>query len=142
MISNLHVKTIVGAESAYAGISFGSISMDVRLQPGKSAAASLRQWSLDELYQANRRTHRAMMGITAAKALDASGFGATHAVEEGASVESAADLLDRLAGFASTYASASAMDAGGQALVDKARSMAMLLRGDPIDADLAQAVAS
>ncbi len=142
MISKLHVKTIIGAASAYAGISFGSISLDVRLQPGRSAAASLRQWSLDELKQANRRIHRAMIAITAAKALDATCAGATHAVDEDASVESAADLLDRLAGFASTYASASAMDSGGQALVDKARSMAMLLRGDPVYADEAQAVSS
>lgn len=139
MISNLHVRTLIGAESAYAGISYGTVNMDVRLQAGRSVASSLRQWAMQELQQANKRTHRAMMVLAAAKALDAAGPGATHAIDDEAQVESAADLLERLAGFAATYANASAMDAGGQALVDSARSMAMLLRAQHNEATATKA---
>lgn len=141
MISNLHVKTIVGAESAYACINFGHVIIDVRLQGGRSAAESLRQWSMEELQKADRHTHRAMLAISAAKALDAAGFGETHAVEPDASVESAAEMIERLAGFISTYTSTSAMDAGGCALVDRARSMAKLMRGEPMESPLKPAYA-
>lgn len=129
MISDINVKTVVCAASAYAGITFQGVSIDIRLDPGRSAASSLRCWALEELAAANRRTQRAMLAIAAAQALDRRGAGATHVQSEEAQVECAGDLLARIAGFAEHYAPSTAKEAGGQEIIDRARSMAQLMRG-------------
>lgn len=55
----LTVKTIVGAEAAYACISTESVSLDVRLAPGKSAFKSLKESAAEMREQAERLIKRA-----------------------------------------------------------------------------------
>lgn len=66
----MRVRTIIGAEAAYASIQSQYINMDVRLEPGRSAAQSLRETAEEWRTQAARLQHRAMLLNEAAAQLD------------------------------------------------------------------------
>ena len=66
----MRVKTLIGAECAYACIQSGPVSMDVRLAPGRSAAQSLRETADEWREKAARLQHRAMLLTEAAAQLD------------------------------------------------------------------------
>jgi len=66
----MRVKTLIGAECAYACIQSGPTSLDVRLSPGKSAADSLRETADAWRAEAGRLQHRAMLLTEAAAQLD------------------------------------------------------------------------
>jgi len=66
----MRVKTLIGAECAYACIQSGTTSLDVRLSPGKSAADSLRETADAWQAEADRLQHRAILLAMAAAKLD------------------------------------------------------------------------
>lgn len=66
----MRVTTIIGAQSAYACISHAGLSMDVRLEPGRSAAQSLRETAEEWRAQAQRLQERANILSVAAAKLD------------------------------------------------------------------------
>lgn len=66
----MRVRTIIGAEAAYASIQSLYVNMDVRLEPGRSAAQSLRETAEEWLRQATRLQQRAMLLNEAAAQLD------------------------------------------------------------------------
>ena len=66
----MNVRTIIGAEAAYASIQSVHISMDVRLNPGRSAAQSLRETAEEWREKAARLQYRAMLLNEAAAKLD------------------------------------------------------------------------
>lgn len=67
----MKVRTIIGAQAAYACITTESISMDVRLEPGRSAAQSLREWADEQKAKADRPDRLADLARLAAKQLEA-----------------------------------------------------------------------
>lgn len=66
----MRVRTIIGAEAAYASIQSLHVNMDVRLEPGRSAAQSLRQTAEEWRQKAARLQQRAMLLEEAAHQLD------------------------------------------------------------------------
>lgn len=66
----MQVTTIVGAQSAYACIKTSDVSLDVRLEPGKSAPASLRQWAAEQIATAERLQRNASLALAAAMQLE------------------------------------------------------------------------
>jgi len=66
----MRVRTIIGAESAYACITHRDLTMDVRLEPGRSAAQSLRETAEEWREKARRLQERANILSVAAAKLD------------------------------------------------------------------------
>lgn len=66
----MKVRTIIGAQAAYACIETESVSMDIRLEPGRSAAKSLREWAHEQLAKADRLRRNAELAVQAAKQLE------------------------------------------------------------------------
>jgi hypothetical protein len=66
----MQVTTIVGAQAAYACIKTEDVSLDVRLEPGKSASASLRQWAAEQVTTAERLQRNASLALAAAMQLE------------------------------------------------------------------------
>lgn len=66
----MRVRTIIGAEAAYASIQHAGLNMDVRLAPGRSAAQSLRETAEEWKRQAIRLQDRAAILSVAAAKLD------------------------------------------------------------------------
>ena len=67
----MKVRTIIGAQAAYACIETESVSMDIRLEPGRSAARSLREWADEQVAKADRLRRNAELALQAAKQLEA-----------------------------------------------------------------------
>lgn len=67
----MKVRTIIGAQAAYACIETESVSMDIRLEPGRSAAKSLREWADEQVAKADRLRRNAELALQAAKLLEA-----------------------------------------------------------------------
>lgn len=67
----MKVRTIIGAQAAYACITTDSVSMDIRLEPGRSAAQSLREWAEEQKAKADRLDRNAALALQAAKQLEA-----------------------------------------------------------------------
>lgn len=67
----MKVTTMIGAQAAYACITTESVSMDIRLEPGRSAAQSLREWAEEQMNKADRLTRNAELALQAAKQLEA-----------------------------------------------------------------------
>lgn len=64
----MRVRTIIGAEAAYACISHQGLILDVRLEPGRSAAQSLRETAEEWREKARRLQDRAdLLSVAAAK---------------------------------------------------------------------------
>jgi hypothetical protein len=66
----MRVRTIIGAEAAYASIQTLYCNMDVRLNPGRSAAQSLRETADEWREKAARLQQRAMLLNEAAAQLE------------------------------------------------------------------------
>jgi len=66
----MKVRTIIGAQAAYACIETESVSMDIRLEPGRSAAQSLREWADEQKAKADRLDRMADLARQAAKQLE------------------------------------------------------------------------
>lgn len=66
----MRVRIIIGAEAAYACISHQGIILDVRLEPGRSAAQSLRETAQEWRERAQRLQDRAALLSVAAAKLD------------------------------------------------------------------------
>jgi hypothetical protein len=66
----MRVHTIIGAEAAYACIRTAGVSLDIRLEPGHSAAQSLRAWAAEKRAKAEWLLDRADMAEAAADQLD------------------------------------------------------------------------
>lgn len=66
----MQVSTIVGAQAAYACIKTVDVSLDVRLEPGKSAPASLRQWAAEQIATAERLQRNASLALAASMQLE------------------------------------------------------------------------
>ena len=67
----MKVRTIIGAQAAYACITTESSSLDIRLEPGRSAAQSLREWAEEQKAKADRLDRNAALALQAAKQLEA-----------------------------------------------------------------------
>ncbi len=67
----MRVTTFIGAEAAYAVIKTERVSMDIRLEPGRSAAKSLREWAAEKRSRAQWMLERADMAEAAAAYLEA-----------------------------------------------------------------------
>jgi hypothetical protein len=64
----MKVRTIIGAQAAYACIETDTTSMDVRLEPGRSAAQSLRETAEEWREKARRLQERAnLLSVAAVK---------------------------------------------------------------------------
>lgn len=66
----MRVRTIIGAEAAYASIQSLGVNLDVRLEPGRSAAQSLRETAEEWREKARRLQERANILSVAAANLD------------------------------------------------------------------------
>jgi hypothetical protein len=66
----MRVHTIIGAQAAYACIRTASVSLDERLEPGRSAAQALREWATEKRAKAEWLLDRADMAEAAADYLD------------------------------------------------------------------------
>jgi hypothetical protein len=66
----MDVRTFIGAESAYACIKSLYTNMDIRLEPGRSAAQSLRETADEWREKAGRLQQRAMLLNEAAALLE------------------------------------------------------------------------
>lgn len=66
----MKVKVIIGAQAAYACIDTESKSLDIRLEPGRSAAQSLREWAEEQKRQADRLDRNPAIALQAAKMLE------------------------------------------------------------------------
>lgn len=67
----MKVRVMIGAQAAYACIETDTTSMDVRLEPGRSAPQSLREWAEDLKGQSERLQKRAALAMAAAEQLEA-----------------------------------------------------------------------
>lgn len=67
----MKVRIIIGAQAAYACIETESVSMDIRLEPGRSAAQSLREWAEEQKAKADRLDRNAALALQAAKQMGA-----------------------------------------------------------------------
>lgn len=66
----MRIRTVIGAEAAYACITYKELSMDVRLEPGRSASQSLRETAEEWREKARRLQERANILSVAAANLD------------------------------------------------------------------------
>lgn len=66
----MKVTTFVGAEAAYACIRAPEVSIDIRLEAGRSAAASLREWAAEKRAKAQWMLDRADLAEAAAEYLE------------------------------------------------------------------------
>jgi len=66
----MRVRTIIGAQAAYACITSLDINLDVRLEPGRSAAQSLRETAEEWRAKAARLQRDAILLGDAAAQLD------------------------------------------------------------------------
>lgn len=66
----MKVRTIVGAQYAYACIDTGTQTLDIRLEPGRSAAQSLREFADEQKAKADRLIHMADLARQAAEILE------------------------------------------------------------------------
>lgn len=66
----MKVKILVGAQAAYACIDAGTITMDVRLEAGRSPAKSLREFAAEQQEKAARLVRRAALAREAADILE------------------------------------------------------------------------
>ena len=62
----MQVRTFIGASAAYACIATETTSLDIRLNPGRSAAQSLRETAADWRAEAWRILRRAELAEAAA----------------------------------------------------------------------------
>lgn len=69
----MKVRIIVGAQAAYACIETDTTSTDIRLEPGRSAAQSLREFAEDMKFRADRLQQRAALAVAAAEQLEQKG---------------------------------------------------------------------
>lgn len=69
----MQVTTIVRAQAAYACIKTEDVSLDVRLESGRSAPASLRQWAAEQVTTAERLQRNAGLALAAAMQLEHGG---------------------------------------------------------------------
>lgn len=66
----MKVNILIGAAYAYACIKYKTGSMDVRLEPGRSAAQSLRESATSHRIRAAQELHRAEIQERAARILE------------------------------------------------------------------------
>jgi hypothetical protein len=66
----MKVRILVGAQAAYACIDAGTITMDVRLEAGRSPAQSLREFAAEQQEKAARLVRRAALAREAAFILE------------------------------------------------------------------------
>ena len=66
----MKVNLLIGAAYAYACIKYKTGSMDVRLEPGRSAAQSLRESATNHRVRAAQELHRAEIQERAARILE------------------------------------------------------------------------
>lgn len=66
----MKVRVIIGAQAAYACIETDTTSMDVRLEPGRSAAQALREFAEDLKFRSDRLQQRAALAVAAAEQLE------------------------------------------------------------------------
>lgn len=66
----MKVRVLVGAAYAYACIKYKNGTMDVRLEPGRSAASSLRESATSHRIRAAQELHRAEIQERAADILE------------------------------------------------------------------------
>lgn len=66
----MKVRIIIGAQAAYACINTISTSLDVRLEPGRSPAKSLREWAEETMNKADRLQRQAELAVAAAEKLE------------------------------------------------------------------------
>ena len=66
----MKVTTMIGATAAYACIEHEGLSMDVRLEPGRSAAQSLRETAEEWRAKARRLQENADLMVVAASKLE------------------------------------------------------------------------
>nr|WP_172694149.1 hypothetical protein [Alcaligenes faecalis] len=67
---NMQVRVIVGAQAAYACISHESGTLDVRLNPGRSARKSMKESAAELREKAAELTRRAALIENAAELVD------------------------------------------------------------------------
>ena len=67
---SMKVTTLVGAEAAYACIRAPEVSIDIRLEAGRSAANSLRDWAAEKRAKAQWMLERADLAEAAADYLE------------------------------------------------------------------------
>lgn len=67
----MKVRVIIGAQAAYACIETDTTSMDVRLEPGRSAAQALREFAEEQKRRADRLDRQAALAVAAAMQLEA-----------------------------------------------------------------------
>lgn len=72
----MKVRILVGAKNAYACINTISTSLDVRLEPGRSAAQSLREFAEEQKRRADRLIRQADLAMSAAEQLETQQVGA------------------------------------------------------------------
>lgn len=66
----MKVHTIVGAQYAYACIDTGTTTLDIRLEPGRSAAQALREFADEQKAKADRLDRMADLARQAASILE------------------------------------------------------------------------
>lgn len=71
----MEVKIIIGAANAYACITTPSTSLDIKLESGRSAQKSLREFANDQVERANRLTRMADLAVQAAALLERAQLG-------------------------------------------------------------------
>lgn len=67
----MKVRVIVGAQYAYACIDTGTRTLDIRLEPGRSAAQALREFAEEQKAKADRLDRMADLAKEAAAILGA-----------------------------------------------------------------------
>ena len=67
----MKVRVMIGAQAAYACIETATNSMDIRLEAGRSAEQSLREFALEQQEKAARATRYAAIAREAAFILEA-----------------------------------------------------------------------
>lgn len=66
----MKVRILVGAQAAYACIETESVSMDIRLEAGRSAEKSLREFADEQMAKAQRLLRNATLALEAAQQLE------------------------------------------------------------------------
>ena len=70
----MNVKILVGAEAAYACIKLSDLTLDIKLEPGRSAQQALRDWAEEMRKKSLRLDRDAMLASLAANQLDHDAF--------------------------------------------------------------------
>lgn len=66
----MKVRTFVGAQAAYACITTDTTSLDIQLEPRRSASVALREWAANQQEKAARLTRQAALARRAADILE------------------------------------------------------------------------